>query len=201
MSSSEQPALVLASTSRYRRALLERLGIPFTAVAPACDEEALKDPRLPPQQLAEMLAAAKADSLSATHPHAVIIGSDQICALDDEVLHKPGTPERAVAQLLRMQGRSHHLITALSVIHGQRRWLHTTVTTLTMPPHSAATLARYVAADQPLDCAGAYKLEQRGIGLFERIASTDQSADESAIVGLPLLALSRILRDIGYQFP
>ena len=192
-----RPPLVLGSTSRYRRALLERLGVPFTAVAPACDEEALKDPRLTPQALAEMLAEAKAASLLPTQPQAVIIGSDQVCALDDELLHKPGTAERAVAQLRRLQGRSHRLITAMTVIHGARRWRHTDVTTLVMRPLTEAALIRYVAADQPLDCAGAYKLEQRGIGLFERV----DSADQSAIVGLPLIALAGILREIGFAIP
>ncbi len=191
------PSLVLGSTSRYRRALLERLGIPFTAIAPACDEEALKDPRLTPQALAEMLAEAKAVSLLPAHPQAVIIGSDQVCALDGDLLHKPGTPDRAVAQLLRLQGRSHRLITAMTVIHGTRRWRHTDVTTLVMRPQTEAALARYVAADQPLDCAGAYKLELRGIGLFERI----ESADQSAIVGLPLIALAGILRESGFRIP
>ena len=189
--------LILASTSRYRRALLDRLGLAYTAVPPACDEEALKDPALPPQALADKLAEAKARSLQATVPEAVIIGSDQICARDGEILHKPGTAERAVAQLLRLQGGGHQLITALVVVHGTRIWRHTDVTTLTMRPLDRAALERYVAADQPLDCSGAYKLEQRGIGLFSVI----ESADSSAIVGLPLLALTRILGEAGYQIP
>ena len=194
---SHVPPLVLASTSRYRRALLERLGLPFTTTAPACDEEALKDPRLKPQALAELLAEAKAASLAGTHPAAVIIGSDQVCEVDGAILHKPGTVEGAVAQLLRLEGRAHRLITAMVVVHGARRWRHTDVTTLVMRQQSAAALERYVVADQPLDCAGAYKLEQRGIGLFERI----DSADHNAIVGLPLIALAGILREVGYQIP
>lgn len=189
--------LILASTSRYRRALLDRLGLAYTAVPPDCDEEALKDPVLPPRALAEKLAEAKARSLEATAPGAVIIGSDQICARDGEILHKPGTAERAVDQLLRLQGGSHQLITALVVVHGTRIWRHTDVTTLTMRALDRAALARYVAADQPLDCSGAYKLEQRGIALFSAI----ESADSSAIVGLPLLALTRILGEAGYQIP
>jgi septum formation protein len=189
--------LILASTSRYRQALLDRLGLPYAAVPPACDEEALKDPALTPQALAERLAEAKARSLQAAHPAAVIIGSDQVCARAGEILHKPGTAERAVAQLLRLQGGSHRLITALVVVHGPRIWRHTDVTTLTMRPLDRPALERYVAADQPLDCSGAYKLEQRGIGLFSAI----ESADSSAIVGLPLLALTRILAEAGYAIP
>lgn len=189
--------LILGSTSRYRRALFDRLGLPFTAIAPACDEEALKLPGFAPQALAESLAEAKAASLVPGHPDAVIIGSDQVCALGDEVLHKPGTPERAVAQLARMRGREHRLITAMVVAHGERRWRHTDVTVLRMRDLDQAALERYVAADAPLDCAGAYKLECRGVALMERI----ESADQSAIVGLPLIALTGILRGIGYQVP
>ncbi len=192
-----QPPLILASTSRYRRQLLDRLGLAYTAVPPTCDEEALKDPALTPQALAEHLAEAKAASLVAAYPAAVIIGSDQICAVDDEILHKPGTAARAVAQLLRLAGREHRLITALVVAQGARRWRHTDITTLRMRALSRAELERYVSADQPLDCSGAYKLEQRGITLFERI----DSADHNAIVGLPLIALCDILRAIDYEIP
>ena len=189
--------LILASTSRYRRALLDRLGLAYTAIPPACDEEALKDPSLTPQVLAESLAEAKAASLVAAHPGALIIGSDQVCAVDNEVLHKPRTAARAVAHLERLQGRQHRLITALVVARDDRRWRHTDITTLTMRPLERPALERYVAADQPLDCAGAYKLECRGIALFSSIAS----ADHDAIVGLPLLALCRILVEAGYTLP
>ena len=191
------PPLVLGSTSVYRRALLERLGLPFTAVRPLCDEESLKDPDLDPQALAELLAAAKAESLQATHPDAVIIGSDQVCALDREVLHKAGTVERAVEQLLRLSGRDHRLITAVCVLYGERRWCFTDITTLSMRNLDRAALQRYVAADQPLDCAGTYKLECRGISLFEQIDSTDHSA----IIGLPLMHLTKVLVEIGYAIP
>ena len=191
------PPLILASTSRYRRALLDRLGLAYTATPPACDEEALKDPSLTPQALAESLAEAKAASLVAAHPGALIIGSDQVCAVDNEVLHKPRTVARAVAHLERLQGRQHCLITALVVAQDGRRWRHTDITTLTMRPFERSALERYVAVDQPLDCAGAYKLECRGIALFSGIASDDHDA----IVGLPLLALCRILVEAGCTLP
>jgi septum formation protein len=203
------PTLILASTSRYRRALLERLGLPFQAVSPACDEEALKDqafaadPGLRPQALAELLAEAKAASIAgqAGHRDAVVIGSDQLAALEVAgvwtILGKPGTQERAVDQLTLLSGRSHVLITSLVVARGAERWRHTDLTTLTMRPLGREALARYVAADQPLDCAGAYKLECRGVGLFAAIAS----ADASAITGLPLLALTRMLAGLGYAIP
>jgi septum formation protein len=195
------PDLILASTSRYRRLLMERLGLPFRAVAPACDEEALKDPALPPRQLAEHLAEAKAASIAVQEPTAVVIGSDQLAAVEVDgvwtVLGKPGTAERAVAQLALLSGRTHLLITAVVVARGGERWRHTDVARLTMRRLDRAALERYVAADQPLDCAGAYKLEQRGITLFAAI----ESVDSSAITGLPLLALTGILAGAGYALP
>ncbi len=195
------PPLILASTSRYRRALLERLGVPFNTVSPACDEEALKDPRLAPQALAEHLAEAKAASIANQQPQAVVIGSDQLAAIEIDgawtILGKPHTAERAVEQLVLMSGRTHVLITAMVVARGAERWRHTDLTRLTMRRLDRAALERYVAADQPLDCAGAYKLECRGIALFAAI----ESADASAITGLPLLALTRILADCGYAIP
>ncbi|MBA3936126.1 MAG: septum formation protein Maf [Planctomycetes bacterium] len=193
--------LVLASTSRYRRQLLERLGLPFRALAPACDEEALKDPALSPQALAEMLALAKARSLTAGLPAATIIGSDQVAAvhLDDSwrILGKPGSAARAVEQLALLAGREHVLITAMAVLDRGQVHTHTDVTRLHMRPLERAQLERYVAADQPLDCAGAYKLEARGITLFADIIS----ADHSAITGLPLIALTAILARCGYVMP
>jgi septum formation protein len=195
------PTLILGSTSPYRKQLLERLGLPFQVMAPTCDEDALKDPRLTPQALAEHLAEAKAASLSRSHPHAVIIGSDQVAAYRDEhgwhILGKPGTPEKAVAQLSRLAGRSHVLITAMVVHHGTTKLHHTDITTLTMRALDHAALTRYVAADNPIDCAGAYKLEARGISLFSSI----ESADHSAITGLPLIALTGMLSALGYACP
>lgn len=191
------PALILASTSPYRRALLDRLGVPFTARAPACDEEALKDPALAPQALAEALAEAKARSIADQEPQAVVIGSDQVCEVEGRILGKPGTAERAVDQLLALQGREHRLVTAMTVIAPGVVHSHTDVTRLRMRPLDRDALERYVARDQPLDCAGAYKLEAAGISLFERIASEDASA----ITGLPLLALTRILAGFGFRLP
>ncbi|MBA3697839.1 MAG: septum formation protein Maf [Planctomycetes bacterium] len=193
--------LILASTSRYRRALMERLGLPFTALAPACDEDALKDSRLAPQALAEFLAEAKATSIAQQQPDAVVIGSDQLAAVEVAgawtILGKPGTAAKAVDQLALLSGRTHVLITAMVVARGTERWRHTDVTRLTMRRLDRAVLERYVAADQPLDCAGAYKLECRGITLFDTI----DSQDASAITGLPLLALTRILAGLGYAIP
>ena len=193
--------LILASTSRYRRALLERLGVPFTAVAPACDEDALKDPSLAPQALAEFLAEAKAASIAVQQPDAVVIGSDQLAAIEVGgkwfILGKPGSVEQAIQQLTLLGGRTHVLITALVVARGRERWRHTDVAHLTMRRLSHEARVRYVLADQPTDCAGSYKLEARGISLFDRV----ESEDASAITGLPLIALTRILAELGYAIP
>ncbi|MFW5698656.1 MAG: Maf family protein [Planctomycetota bacterium] len=189
--------LILASTSPYRRALLERLGLGFTAVAPTCDEEALKTRWPQPRELAEGLAFEKARCIADAHPEATVIGSDQVACCDDRVLGKPGDRQRASEQLAALAGRSHRLITAVSVIADGQVLSHTDITVLHMRALDPATIARYVAADDPVDCAGAYKLEQRGIALFERI----ESADHSAITGLPLIALCGILRQLGYIVP
>jgi septum formation protein len=191
------PPLILASTSTYRRELLARLGIPFEAVAPAIDEEALKDDSLSPRELAELLACAKAQSLVAAHPDAILLGSDQTCACDGRILHKPGDFEGACHQLAFLSGKTHELTTAICILHGERVWRHTDVTRLTMRRLSSSEIERYVAHDRPFDCVGAYKLEQRGISLFESIASEDHTA----ITGLPLLAVARLLREAGYALP
>ncbi|MFM2090184.1 MAG: hypothetical protein RLZZ127_673 [Planctomycetota bacterium] len=191
------PPLILASTSPYRRALMDRLGLPYACERPRCDEEALKDPALPARALAERLAEAKAASVAAVCPGAVVIGSDQVCALDDAILHKPGDRERTVAQLLRLQGRSHRLITAVSLHHPGGALRHTEEVVLHMRPLDRAAAERYADADRPFDCAGAYKLERRGIALFRRI----DAADHDSIVGLPLLWLADALIGLGYPLP
>lgn len=189
--------LILASTSPYRRALLERLGIPFTAIAPDCDEEVLKDSGLLPLEIARELARRKAASISGQSPHAAVVGSDQVLDLNGELLGKAGSAEAAVRQLQRLAGRSHRLVTAVAVASpvGWFAWENTSV--LTMRSLSAEALQRYVSADRPWDCAGSYKLECRGIALFERIDTDDQTA----IIGLPLLRLTQVLSGLGFEIP
>jgi septum formation protein len=195
------PDLVLASTSPYRRALLDRLGLPYRCHAPKCDEEALKsreqDPPDNPRILAERLAHAKAASLLADELDAAIIGCDQLAALDGRIFGKPKSAGVAVQQLVELNGHTHELITALVVLRGDRVFRHTDVTTLSMRPLSRPAIERYVEADRPLDCAGSYKLESRGIVLFDRI----DTADHTAITGLPLIALVTVLRELGYEIP
>ena len=191
--------LILASTSPYRRALVERLGVPFRCVAPPVDEPALKAGwnDASPRELAERLAMAKAASVASTEPGAVVIGGDQLVAMDGSILGKPGTIDRAVAQLRAMSGRSHELITAIVVLHAGQVYAHTDVAKLALRNLTHSEIERYVDADLPIDCAGGYKLESRGIALFERI----DSDDHSAITGVPLIALTTILRTIGFSIP
>ncbi len=189
--------LVLASTSVYRRALLERLGIPFRCRAPDCDESGLKGLGLNHKLLAETLAYKKAASLVPQEPGAVIIGCDQLVSFEGQVLGKPGTTDGAIEQLSALAGKTHELITAMAVICRTTVYRHTDVSRLTMRPLSRDSIERYVRADRPLDCAGAYKLESGGIILFDRI----ESDDHTAITGLSLLALVSILGKIGFVIP
>jgi septum formation protein len=189
--------LVLASTSPYRAQLLARLGVPFRAEAPDCDEEAWKRRGLEPRALAEALALAKAESLAARFPGAAILGGDQVAAIDGEALGKPGSAEGAERQLARLSGRTHELFTAVALIAGGRTLRHTEVARLTMRALSPAQIARYVAADDPADCAGAYKLERLGIALFSSV----EVGDWTAIVGVPLIAVTGMLAEIGVEVP
>ena len=191
--------IILASTSPYRRALLDRLGLPFRTIAPTVDEAPYKARGMDPRLLAEMLALDKAGSVAHGHPDAIVIGSDQVAEVNGRILDKPGTAEVAVAQLRSLSGRQHRLITSIAVVCSTRNIVtpHTDVTTLWMRSLDDDAIRRYVEADRPLDCAGSYKLEARGIALFERI----DSADHTAIVGLPLIALTTILRSLGVEIP
>ena len=191
--------LILASTSPYRKALLDRLGVPFQCVDPEVDESKLKA-RLSsaaPRDLAEALAVAKAGAVAERFPKAVVIGGDQVVALGDRILGKPGSMAGAIAQLEALAGRSHELITAMVVAGAGRFVTRTDVATLHLRKLSRAAIERYVAADRPVDCAGSYKLEARGIALFERI----EAEDHSAITGLPLVGLTSILLDFGFTIP
>ncbi len=188
--------LVLASTSRYRRELLGRLGLRFECEAPGIDEGEVGS-GLAPETRARTLALAKARAVAHRRPGAIVIGSDQVCALADEVLGKPGSVAAACAQLQRLQDREHRLATAVAIVHGGRETSILDVTRLHMRALSNAAIERYVAADQPIDCAGSYRIEGLGISLFDRIESEDQTA----IVGLPLLATARALREHGFEVP
>lgn len=183
--------LVLASTSKYRARLLERLGLPFAQEAPGVDEAPFKHGK--PLEVAQALALAKADAIAKRRPDAVVLGSDQVAALGDAILDKPGTEANARAQLARLAGKTHVLVTAVAVAHRGKSTLLVDETKLTMRSLTEAEIAAYVARDAPLDCAGSYKVESLGIALFDRI----DSQDFTAIEGLPLLAVARVLRELG----
>lgn len=193
------PRIVLASTSRYRAALLERMGLTFDVAAPHCDEAPFHDRIRDPRELASTLAEAKAQSVRGRCENGtILIGSDQVAALEEgPILTKPGNHERAFAQLQSLRGRTHHLYTALSVVQDERTVIHVDDTRLTMRSLDDDALERYLRADEPYDCVGCYKLECRGITLFESI----ESRDHTAITGLPLLELTRTLAALGVSVP
>lgn len=187
--------LVLGSSSPYRRALLQRLGVPFEIRVPNLDETPLADEA--PRATAERLAFAKARAVARTLGGGIVIGSDQVAASGPLRLGKPGDPERALQQLLAARGRTIDFYTAVHLVEGgsgRSLGSHCDVTRVTMRADlDAAMLRRYVEADRPLDCAGSAKIESLGIALLERC----DSEDPTALVGLPMIALARILRACG----
>lgn len=189
------PPLVLASTSRWRAALLERLGVPFTQADPGLDEDPWKDRGLTPTELVTQLAVAKAEAIAADHPGALILGGDQVAVLGDRILGKPGTEERARAQLRAMAGRDHELVTGTALLDGRDGAVHTAVETHRMRLRSLtdAQIAAYVSREKPLDACGSYYVESLGIALFETLRGTDPTAIE----GLPLTHVVRLLDAVG----
>ncbi|AVZ80673.1 septum formation inhibitor Maf [Zoogloeaceae bacteirum Par-f-2] len=189
--------LVLASTSAYRRMLLERFGIPFITDRPDVDET--PHPGETPPQTAERLAIAKARAVAATHPEALIIGSDQVAYLGDEIFGKPGTVERAIAQLQRMRGKTVVFHTALAVLNttSGRLQCQGVATSVRFRMLTDTEIIRYVNKERPLDCAGSAKSEGLGITLLDALSGDDPTA----LIGLPLIALSRMLRAEGLELP
>jgi septum formation protein len=188
--------LLLASTSPYRRELLSRLCIPFDVVRPEVDETPHSGES--PLALAQRLAAAKAAAIATREGDAWVIGSDQVAELDGMPLGKPGGRDQALAQLATMSGRSVAFRTALCVMHrdlGRFDAVDTTV--VRFRSLAMDEIARYVDAEQPFDCAGSFKSEGLGITLFEAI----DTSDPTALVGLPLIATARLLREAGFALP
>lgn len=190
------PRLILASTSVYRRDLLARLRLPFDVVRPDTDETCL--PGETPTALVLRLADAKAVAVAALHPPAWVLGSDQVAELDGLPLGKPGGREAAITQLSAMSGRAVHFRTGVSLARaGTASSTVMDTTTVRFRALSRDEIARYVDAEQPYDCAGSFKAEGLGIALFEAI----ESHDPTALVGLPLIATSRLLREAGFAVP
>jgi septum formation protein len=191
------PELILASTSRHRRSLLERLGIAFTAVPPGTPEDAVPG-ELPPDR-ALRLAIAKAQAIAALRPDAVIIGSDQVAAVGSKILDKPGDAAHCRAQLAAASGSSARFHTACAVIAPQAgiRMVHIDTTTVFFRSLAEQEIERYTERERPFDCAGGFRAEGLGISLFESI----ESRDPTAIIGLPLIWLASALRRAGYVLP
>lgn len=189
--------LVLASTSAYRRELLNRFGLPFEIARPDIDESPLPDEA--PRATAERLAVEKARAVAAQFSDALIIGSDQVASMGEQRFGKPGTVERAVAQLRAMSGHSVIFDTALAVLNTRSGCIQvdTVPTEVRFRPLTDDEIVRYVERERPLDCAGSAKSEGLGITLLEALSGDDPNA----LVGLPLIALARMLRNEGLALP
>lgn len=174
---------------------MQRLGIPFVVAAPQFDEDVLKAQEPDLAKLAAGLARGKAESLA--KEQTIVIGSDQIVQCQGQRMGKPGTAQRACEQLAFLAGKTHEILTAVYVTYQGDGFQILDVSRIKMHPLSAEQIAAYVERDQPLDCAGAYKIERHGISLFEKV----ESEDFTAIQGLPLLKLSHILRGLGWTLP
>lgn len=197
--SAETPSrsIILASSSRYRKLLLERLGLPFEVAVPDVDETALAGEA--PADTALRLAAAKAAAVAARFPAAVVIGSDQVAVAAGRMLGKPGTAANARQQLTACSGQRVEFLTAVSLqcAASGLDYRRLVPTVAVFRPLSAAEIERYVARDQPLDCAGSIRTEAAGIGLLSAL----ESSDPTAVVGLPLIAVAEGLREAGVPVP
>jgi septum formation protein len=191
------PPLILASTSPYRRELLARLRLAFEAMPPGVAEEGVDGES--PADRALRLALAKAQAIAAAHPGALVIGADQVAAAGERVLGKPGDAVRCRAQLASLSGKTARFYTACAVlgVGAGVRLAHVDTTTVVFRSLTGDEIDRYVASEQPYDCAGGFKAEALGIALFECI----ESQDPTALIGLPLIWLAAALRGAGYRLP
>jgi septum formation protein len=190
----KKPVILLASSSIYRRQLMDQLNIEYIHATPKVDETTLKrNASVSVEDLPLYLAEKKAESLLSQNPDGITIGCDQMAILQGKPLDKPGTRANAIAQLLSLQGQTHQLITGLAVHKGGRWERAVSITRLTMKSLTEAQVRHYVDVENPIDCAGSYKIEKLGIVLFKDI----HTEDPSSIVGLPLISLSQILEKFG----
>ncbi len=180
--------IILASTSPYRKKLLDRTGLTFECHKPICDEDEYKKIISCPTELSRRLSLEKARSLKIED--SLIIGSDQVCVFNNVILGKGGTEEKTFQQLKMLQGQTHKLITSFAITTTSREIIHTNITELTMKKLSDKQIKKYIELDKPMDCAGSYKLEEHGISLFSEI----KTKDHSAIIGLPIMELLGIIK-------
>lgn len=189
--------IILASQSPYRKELLQRLGISFETVRSDFDESPLKKEIKDPVTLTRELALAKAKVVYQQRPDAIVIGSDQVCHINSHILDKPGSLEKSFQQLSKLSGEVHELITSYAILVKGSEVVRTNTTRLHMRDLNEGQINKYLRKDNPIDCAGAYKLELRGIALFKKI----ETEDHTAIIGLPLIELANDLIDFGVHIP
>ena len=189
--------IVLASSSPYRKELLERLNIPFTCQSPNIDESRLNQEA--PETYVERLAIAKATALAEIYPEHLIIGSDQCSVVASDIVGKPGTRQAAIAQLETCSGKTLTFFTGLALINPISGWQRAAVSRfeVTFRDLNRAEIERYIDIEQPLDCAGSFKSERLGVSLTQAM----HGDDPSALVGLPLIQLSAFLREYGINCP
>ncbi len=190
------PALILASGSASRRQQLEHLGFSFTVKISGIDEDFYKkQTKLPPKQICQKIARAKVKKTAKKYPKALVLGGDQMAVLKNEIFDKPCTSKQAVRSLMKLQGKTHTLFTALEMRYRGQSFSHLEVNKMRMRKLTKSQIEKYVEQARPLQCAGSYALERYGIALFEKI----ESADFSAVIGFPLIAL--IHQMIKWQIP
>ena len=197
MQNPSAPQIVLASASRYRQGLLDRFLDDYENVRPDIDESPQADED--PESLAGRLARKKAETVSSTNKDALIIGADQLAVLDGVVLGKPGDHPKAVEQLLAATGKVVTFLTAVCVLDPvtRRRYEHIDTTTVRFRQFDRRLADAYLRHDEPYDCAGSFKIEGAGFVLFESV-TTD---DPTALIGLPMIWLAGILKELGYLLP
>lgn len=183
--------IILASSSVYRQRLLHQLGLTFTCISPAIDESAL--PNESADALTRRLAIAKAEHILQDNPNALVIGSDQVADLDGTILGKPYEPERAIAQLTQCSGKTVFFFTSVALLSSGMQQVDVVTTRVRFRTLTEEQIHTYIKKEEPLDCAGSFKCEGLGVALFESI----QSDDPSALIGLPLISLNRMLHAAG----
>jgi septum formation protein len=183
--------IILASSSVYRQRLLHQLGLTFTCISPAIDESAL--PNESADALTRRLAIAKAEHILQDNPNALVIGSDQVADLDGTILGKPYEPERAIAQLTQCSGKTVFFFTSVALLSSGMQQVDVVTTRVRFRTLTEEQIRTYIKKEEPLDCAGSFKCEGLGVALFESI----QSDDPSALIGLPLISLNRMLHAAG----
>ena len=197
MQNPSAPTIYLASSSPYRRGLLDRFLDDFEAVSPDVDES--NGQNLEPSALVTSLARKKAEAVSAHAQGALIIGADQLAVLNGEVIGKPGGHARAIEQLMAASGRSVRFLTAVCILEpvSRKRYEHTDVTTVRFREFDRRLAEAYLRHDEPYDCAGSFKIEGAGFVLFESV----ETDDPTALIGLPMIWVADRLLQLGYLLP